>query len=370
MTSTECTARRVGDPAPDLTDYRVVHRAMTVDLDRLATAAAELVDRPDPARLAALRYYLRAVSAEIESHHTVEDDDVWPLLEAVAGDRTALVPLTEDHDRLDPLLHRAGELAAHDRATPELAAVLREVADLLTRHVADEERDIFPIIAERLTVEDYRRLQARFRGNLRPALLPFLVPWAVRHATPEERPVLLAHAGRPMRALLAIFQPRFRAREELLFGATGLSRDDRKLVRLMQRVNRLHIAVVRGSRGRIGHRWIGGSSTVLLTVTGRRSGRPHTVTLMALREGDDFFVAASQGGVDREPHWWLNLMADPRAEVEFRGERIPVVAEKVGDDKRPAVWARFSGALGGGRFDGYQAKVRREIAVIRLKRAR
>src|SRR3712207_858839 len=192
MTSTETSARRAGEPAPDLTDYRVVHRAMTVDLDRLATAAAELVDRPDPARTAALRYYLHAVSGEIESHHQVEDDDVWPLLEAVAGDRTALVGLTEDHDRLDPLLHRARQLAALDRATPELAAVLREVADLLIRHVADEERDVFPIIADRVRVEDYRRLQARFRGNLRPSLLPFLVPWAVRHATPQERPVLLA----------------------------------------------------------------------------------------------------------------------------------------------------------------------------------
>src|SRR6185295_13243384 len=82
------------------------------DLQRLAAAAADLVDRPDPARMAALRYYLRVVSAEIESHHHVEDEDVWPFLEAVAGDRTALVPLTEDHERLDPLLHRANELAA------------------------------------------------------------------------------------------------------------------------------------------------------------------------------------------------------------------------------------------------------------------
>jgi deazaflavin-dependent oxidoreductase (nitroreductase family) len=89
---------------------------------------------------------------------------------------------------------------------------------------------------------------------------------------------------------------------------------------------------------------------------------------MALPEGDDFYVAASQGGVDREPHWWLNLKADPRARVEFRGDRFPVVAEKVDGDERRAVWARLSAALGRDRFDGYQAKVRREIAVIRLRR--
>jgi len=203
---------------PDLRDYRAVHRAMTVDVARLAAAAADLVDRPDPARMAALRYYLRVVSAEIESHHHVEDEDVWPFLEAVAGDRTALVPLTEDHEQLDPLLHRANELAAREVADPELVGVLREVADLLARHVADEERDIFPIITERVRVADYERLQKRFRGNLRPQLLPFLVPWVIRHAPPEDRAALLAEAGWPMRVLNRLFEPRFRAREELLFG--------------------------------------------------------------------------------------------------------------------------------------------------------
>ena len=213
--------RRAGDPAPDLVDYRVVHRAMTVVLDRLATAAAELVERPDPARMAVLRDFLRAISGEIESHHHVEDEHVWPFLERIAGERTALVPLTDDHDRLDPLLHRASELAARDTATPELAAVLREVSDLLTRHIADEERDVFPLIEGHVSVKDYERLQRRFRGNLKPSLLPFLVPWAVRHATAEERPALLAGAGPLMRLLLALFEPRFLAREELLFGRTG-----------------------------------------------------------------------------------------------------------------------------------------------------
>jgi iron-sulfur cluster repair protein YtfE (RIC family) len=217
MTSHDIRIRRPGDPVPDLTDYRVVHRAMTTDIDRLATAAAELVDRPDPARMAALRHYLRGISHEIGSHHRVEDEDVWPFLEAVAGDRTALVSLTEDHERLDPLLHRAEELAEHAEAVPELAAVLREVADLLARHIADEERDVFPIILDRVGVADYQRLQARFRANLRPAMLPFVVPWVLRHATPAERAALIAEAGLPLRMVNRLFARRFRAREELLF---------------------------------------------------------------------------------------------------------------------------------------------------------
>lgn len=80
--------RGAGDPVPDLTDYRVVHRAMTVDLDRLADAAASLVDRPDGRRLTALRWYLRGISHEIESHHHVEDEHVWPVVVAAAGERS------------------------------------------------------------------------------------------------------------------------------------------------------------------------------------------------------------------------------------------------------------------------------------------
>lgn len=173
MTTTAIRRRHRGEPAPDLTDYRV------------------------------------------------EDEHVWPVLEAVAGERTALVPLTEDHDRLDPLLHRAADLAGRDRATPELVAVLQEIADLLTRHVADEERDIFPIITECVRAEDYAALQARFRAGLRPRLLPFLAPWAVRHATPEERAVMAAEAGALLRMLLALFERRFLAAEARLFGPTG-----------------------------------------------------------------------------------------------------------------------------------------------------
>lgn len=216
-TASAVTPRGPGDPEPDLLDYLVVHRAMTVDSDRLAVAAAELVRRPDPARMTALRRYLGGFAHEIESHHHVEDAFVWPVLEAVAGERTALVRLTDDHERLDPLLRRAGELAAGD-PTPELVAVLRELADLLAAHIVDEERDVFPIIREHVRIADYRALQARFRGNLNPRQLPFVVPWVVRHATPAERERLIAGADGPLRLLLRLFEKRFLARERVLFG--------------------------------------------------------------------------------------------------------------------------------------------------------
>ena len=97
--------------------------------------------------------------------------------------------------------------------------MLGEITDLLARHVADEERDVFPLITAFVRPADYRRLQRRFRANLRLTLLPFLLPWVFRHATAAGAPACCSRApGWPVRVLLRIFEPRFRAREELLFG--------------------------------------------------------------------------------------------------------------------------------------------------------
>lgn len=359
------TMHAPGDRRPDLLDYRLVHRAMTVDFERLATAAEELASRPDRARMAELRRYLGAMTGEVVSHHHVEDAHVWPALTELAGDDVALAPLTADHEQLDPLLQLANELARSDEQISHLAGILHQVAHLLARHITDEERDLFPLIEARMDVPGYQELQRRFRANLRLRLLPFVVPWAVSHATAEERRSVLAEAPWPLRVLLAVFEPRFRRRQRRLFQPGGLSRRDRARVGLMRRISTVHSAVLRGTGGRVGSRWVGGADVILVTVRGRRSGRPHTVTLMCLADGDDLLVAASQGGVDREPQWWLNLLADPRAEVTQRGRRFAVTAQRVAAAERPRLWARFVAVYPG--FDRYQAQVRREIAVVRLR---
>lgn len=225
--------RRADEPAPDLTDYLVVHRAMTTDLRRL-TEVAERIARGEPVdarRAAAVRDYLAGIDAEIRSHHQVEDDHVWPFLVAVSrcADSTAstadLAELTGDHDELDPLLDAAGHAARQLAETPvarahaeRLAAVLVDLSALLGRHIADEERVVFPMIRRYVRVADYRRLQRRFRGNLAPRALVFAAPWVVAHATPPEQAALLAEAGTGLRLLLRVVGGRFAARSRLVFG--------------------------------------------------------------------------------------------------------------------------------------------------------
>ena len=67
-----------------------------------------------------------------------------------------------------------------------------------------------------------------------------------------------------------------------------------------------------------------GMPVLLLTTTGRRSGKSRTTPLLFVRDDDAFVVVGSNGGSDYVPAWWLNLRSNPGAEVEIGRGRVPV----------------------------------------------
>src|SRR5258708_19320784 len=72
----------------------------------------------------------------------------------------------------------------------------------------------------------------------------------------------------------------------------------------------LHRVLYRLSGGRIGGR-IWDLPVVLLTTTGRKTGKKRTVPLCSFTDGDDVVVIPSYGGLDQPPAWWLNPKATP-----------------------------------------------------------
>jgi deazaflavin-dependent oxidoreductase (nitroreductase family) len=105
-------------------------------------------------------------------------------------------------------------------------------------------------------------------------------------------------------------------------------------------------------------------TVLLLTTTGRKTGRPWTVPLMGLDHGDGYLVAASAGGDPTHPAWYLNLCADPEVIVERNGERREMTARTADADERPSLWARFLEASKG--FAKYEQRTDREIPVVIL----
>ena len=136
------------------------------------------------------------------------------------------------------------------------------------------------------------------------------------------------------------------------------------LVRLATRhLGALHRALYSVSGGRIGSR-IWGLEIVLLTTTGRRSGRRRTVPLCSLRDGESFVVIASYGGLARSPSWWLNLEHDPRATVRLGRTSHDVVAREAQLDEREDLWLRLVARAPG--YLGYQRRTTRRIPIVVL----
>jgi deazaflavin-dependent oxidoreductase (nitroreductase family) len=126
-----------------------------------------------------------------------------------------------------------------------------------------------------------------------------------------------------------------------------------------------HVRRYRETDGEHGHDWKG-TSTLLLTTTGRRSGEPRTTPLIYGRSGDDLLVVASMGGSDEPPAWFRNLSERPEVEVQVRGDRYRARARTATAEEKPAMWSEMTGQWPA--YDDYQRKTDREIPVVVLER--
>ncbi len=129
---------------------------------------------------------------------------------------------------------------------------------------------------------------------------------------------------------------------------------------------RRHVERYRETDGEHGHDWKRGSSTLLLTTTGRRSGQPHTSPLIYGRHGDDYLVVASKGGSDAPPAWYVNLTAHPDVDVQVLGDRFRAHARTATPEEKPELWRTMTEEWPS--YEDYQRKTDREIPVVVLAR--
>jgi len=127
---------------------------------------------------------------------------------------------------------------------------------------------------------------------------------------------------------------------------------------------RIHVGLLRASRGSLGHRLFEGR-VVLLTTVGRKSGRQWTTPLAYMRLGDSLVVAASCGGSDRLPDWWLNLQCQPLAVIERSGVKSVVHAYPAGHQMLGQLTPEFEECFPQMHF--YRRMSSREIPLIVLK---
>ncbi|PZC47724.1 MAG: protein of unknown function (DUF385) [Chloroflexi bacterium] len=105
---------------------------------------------------------------------------------------------------------------------------------------------------------------------------------------------------------------------------------------------------------------------MMLTTTGRKSGKSRTPPLMFIEEAAGYVVVGSAAGRDQHPAWFLNLQAQPDARVRIGKETTAVRARFTEGEERSRLFAAFTDTAK--RYADYQGKTGREIPVAVLER--
>jgi deazaflavin-dependent oxidoreductase (nitroreductase family) len=105
---------------------------------------------------------------------------------------------------------------------------------------------------------------------------------------------------------------------------------------------------------------------LLLTTIGARSGKPRTIPLMSIRDGDRLLALASNFGAPKHPDWYQNLLVHPSVTVEVDSEMYRATATTLVGLEREQIWARIVKRYPS--LAQLQTTTRRQIPIVALKR--
>jgi proline iminopeptidase len=127
-----------------------------------------------------------------------------------------------------------------------------------------------------------------------------------------------------------------------------------------------HVRRYRETGGEVGHIWREGSTILLLTTAGRKSGEKHTVPLIYAADGDRYVIVASKGGAPDDPGWYKNLAKTPEVELQVKADVFRARASTVHGEERERLWRKANEVWK--YYDEYQTRTPREIPVVVLER--
>jgi proline iminopeptidase len=128
-----------------------------------------------------------------------------------------------------------------------------------------------------------------------------------------------------------------------------------------------HVKRYRETGGDVGHLWKEGSTVLLLTTTGRKTGELRTTPLIYAEDGDRYVIVASKGGAPEDPGWYRNLDKSPQVELQVKDDVFPARARTAEGEERDRLWQKANEVWP--HYEEYQQKTDREIPVVVLERA-
>jgi len=132
---------------------------------------------------------------------------------------------------------------------------------------------------------------------------------------------------------------------------------------LQQLMSSTHVFFYKLSGGRIGGR-MHKVPVLLLTTTGRKTGRKRTTPLLYIRDGNRLVIVASNGGRPLDPSWWMNLKHNPIAMVQVKDVKQTIYAQRALGSEKERLWQMMTSVYPA--YDDYQKKTDRDIPVVVL----
>jgi hemerythrin-like domain-containing protein len=198
------------DAPADVSFMRALHAALRRDLSRLRGAAAQL-DGSAGAPPAVLAGW-DAFRAQLDNHHSAEDEDLWPVLRAELsdpGDLASVEAMVEEHRHVAPAL--AGVDAAL-RGGGELTVPDGLLSTVVLDHLAHEEREVLPLIEQHLTRAQWRVFLHQERSRRSPPERPEFLTWILDGAGEQDAAAVLAEMPPPARLVYRrVLRPRYDA---------------------------------------------------------------------------------------------------------------------------------------------------------------
>ncbi len=204
----------------DTREMVVIHRVFRRELGLLPRLIRGVADG-DTARAARVTEHLVDVTTGLTTHHTGEDELLWPLLMQRVGLEATVVRRMEAqhevvHERIGETQQWALRWAEHADvpSRDELATAVDQMHAALVEHLDDEERLMLPIIAENVSQQEWDALGEHGRASLPRGKKSLLFLGSIlEDATDEERAEFLARLPLLARLMWRLAGERAYARE-------------------------------------------------------------------------------------------------------------------------------------------------------------
>ncbi|WP_206752081.1 hemerythrin domain-containing protein [Kribbella steppae] len=199
--ATPSSAVTASDPWEMALIHRVIRRGFEQARDHVVAAGAE-------SRAAAVAEYIDFQLDGLHAHHSSEDELLWPLLLDRADlSATVIHRMEQQHVGVHEAVETArGEMAAWQAAptvaaAESLAAALETISTRLAEHLAEEERDVVPLIAVHITQAEWDHLGKVAFSKFKPHQRFTALGELLETARPDEAARMLAGLPAPVRVV-------------------------------------------------------------------------------------------------------------------------------------------------------------------------